>query len=590
MSDAAVAGENSDVTLAKTRPDDSTESSVKPGRPRQLLTAALMLAMAVVALEGTVVTTALPSVVGELQGLTLYPWVFSIYLLASTTTVPIYGKLADVYGRKPVFLVGLSLFLLGTALCGAAQSMVQLVALRAVQGIGAGAVLPMTLTVFGDVYSLKERAKVQPLTASVWGILSLVGPAAGAFITVALSWRWVFWVGIPVGLVALVLVGSFLKERVRRREVAIDYAGALTLTLGLVALLLAVLNGGEVFPWGSWQTLGLLGLAAALLVLFAVVERRAADPVLPFGAHRIREVAVSNAGNVLFGVCMFGLSSYVPLWVQGVRGESAAGAGAVLTPLMIMWSVTALLSGRLYVRIGFRATALLGVICIALGVLPLAFVQPETPRWLMMLGMGMAGVGFGNASTAFLLAPQSAVPWNLRGAVTSSTQFARTIGGAVGVALLGAILNSRLAGALETGTLAGPAGQAGVAGQVGEDTQALVSALLTPASRAALPASTVEALAGAMADGLHRIYLSLLVVAVLGVIQIAVFARRSAKAPEPQLVPPAVPRATPDPYRARQPASVNGRARTQDEGAGASSAVETHPAAPSPAVASPSPR
>jgi len=266
---------------------------------------------------------------------------------------------------------------------------------------------------------------------------------------------------------------------------------------------------------------------------------------------------------------------------------------------MIMWSVTALLSGRLYVRIGFRATALLGVTCIALGILPLAFVQPETPRWLMMLGMGIAGVGFGNASTAFLLAPQSAVPWNLRGAVTSSTQFARTIGGAVGVALLGAVLNSRLAVALETGTLTGQVGQAGVVGvvgQAGENTQALVSALLTPASRAALPASTVAALSGAMADGLHRIYLALLVVAVLGVIQIAVFSRRSAKVPGPQLVPaapgagamPAAQGLTPN--HARQSASVNGQAQTQDEGAGASSAVGTRPVAPSPAAASPSPR
>src|SRR5687767_6339289 len=371
-----------------------------------------MASMAVVALEGTVVTTALPSVVGELQGLTLYPWVFSIYLLASTTTVPIYGKLSDVYGRKPVLLTGLGIFLLGTALCGAAQSMVQLVALRGLQGIGAGAVLPMTLTVFGDIYSLKERAKVQPLTASVWGVLSLTGPALGAFITVSLSWRWVFWIGIPVGLFSAALVWLFLTERVQRRRVQIDYAGATTLTLGLIALLLAALEGGNAFPWASWQIVSLLGATAVLFALFAIIERRAPDPVLPFAAFRLREVAVSNVGNVLFGVCMFGLASYVPLYVQGVRGESAAGAGAVLTPLQVAWSVTALLSGRLYVRIGFRATALLGVLCTAIGIAPLPFITAETPLPLVMVAMAMAGIGFGNASSAFLLAPQSAVPWN----------------------------------------------------------------------------------------------------------------------------------------------------------------------------------
>ncbi|HEV2124491.1 MAG TPA: MDR family MFS transporter, partial [Chloroflexota bacterium] len=414
------------------------------------MTVSLMLAMAVVALEGTVVTTAMPSVVGELQGLTLYPWVFSIYLLASTTTVPIYGKLADLYGRKPVFLVGLTLFLIGAVLCGAAQSMVQLVAFRAVQGIGAGAVLPMTLTVFADIYTLKERAKVQPLTASVWGVLSLVGPAAGALITVSLSWRWVFWTIVPIGVLAMVLILSFLQERVQRRDSSVDYLGAATLTLGLLALLLAVLEGGHAFPWLSWQIMGLLAASIALLALFAAVEQRAADPVLPFAAFGIPDVAVSNVGNLLLGTCMYGLTSYVPLFVQGVRGEPATSAGAVLTPLMMGWSITALLSGRLYVRVGFRWSALLGTGLIALGIAPLTFVGPETPLLLMMIGMGITGVGLGNASTAFLLAPQSAVPWNLRGAVTSSTQFARTIGGSVGVALLGAWMNSRLESAVST--------------------------------------------------------------------------------------------------------------------------------------------
>src|SRR5437867_1605961 len=218
----------------------SFESPVRPGRPRQLLTAALMLSMAVVALEGTVVTTAMPSVVGQLQGLTLYPWVFSIYLLTSTTTVPIYGKLADLYGRKPVFLLGLGLFLAGTLLCGASGSMVQLIVFRGIQGLGAGAVLPLVFTVFGDIYDLRERAKVQPLTASIWGLLSLTGPAAGALITLALSWRWVFWLNVPVCALAIALIGLFLKERVERHQVAVDYAGAATLTVGLVALLLAV--------------------------------------------------------------------------------------------------------------------------------------------------------------------------------------------------------------------------------------------------------------------------------------------------------------------------------------------------------------
>jgi EmrB/QacA subfamily drug resistance transporter len=476
-----------------------------------------MLAMGTVALEGTVVTAAMPSVVGELQGLTLYPWVFSVYLLASTTTVPIYGKLADVYGRRPVFCFGLSVFLLGTVLCGLSGSMLQLVAFRAVQGLGAGAVLPLTLTVLSDIYTLPERARVQPLTASVWGVFSLIGPSAGAFITTAISWRWIFWLNVPLCLLALALIWAFLRERVQRREVAVDYAGAATLTLGLIVLLLAVLEGGHAFAWDSWQVLALLGVAAGLFLAFALVERRAPDPVLPFSAMRLRAVAVSNAGNLLLGVCMFGLTSYVPLYAQAVQGQPPLGASAVLTPMQLCWSVAALLSGRLYVRAGFYRTALLGTGLIALGIAPLVLLSPDTPLVLASIGMGIAGVGFGNASVAFLLSPQSAVPWNLRGAVTSSTQFARTIGGSVGVALLGAILNARLsAAALDA---------AGAAGIDSQDVNDLVSAMLNQTARAALPPDAVAALSLAMADALHWIYLALFALAALSLAQVALFGR-----------------------------------------------------------------
>ncbi|HEX2326140.1 MAG TPA: MFS transporter [Chloroflexota bacterium] len=497
-----------------------SESPVRPGRQRRLLTATLMLCMGVVALEGTVVTTALPSVVGELQGLTLYPWVFSVYLLTSTTSVPVYGKLADVYGRKPLFLLGLLIFLLGTLLCGASQSMVQLVAFRALQGLGAGAVLPLTLTVLSDIYALPERARVQPLTASVWGVLSLTGPAAGAAITETLSWRWVFWVNVPVCLVALALLSVFLKERVHRRRAAVDYAGAVTLTLGLVAALLAVLEGGRSIPFDSWLFSFLVGSAVLLFALFVAVERRAPDPVLPFSAFRLRPVAVSNVGNMLLGVILYGLTSFLPLFAQGVRGESAAGASAVLTPLLVGWSLAALGSGRLYLRFGFRATAALGTFLIALGVSPLVLVGPQTPLLAVAVPMGIAGVGLGTASPAFLLAPQSAVPWHLRGAVTSSTQFARTIGGSLGVALLGALLNARLGAAL-----AGAPGLPGASGvATGSGPDALVSALLQPATRAALPPEMVQALSAVLAGALHAVYVALALLALVGLGQVLLFA------------------------------------------------------------------
>ncbi len=492
----------------------SAQSLVRPGRQRRLLTVTLMVAMGVVALEGTVVTTALPTIVGELHGLPLFPWVFSAYLLTSTTTVPVYGKLADVYGRKPVFLAGLALFLAGTALCGASASMIQLIAFRAIQGLGAGAVLPLTLTVLGDIYSLEERARVQPLTASVWGVLSLIGPVLGAFITVALSWRWVFWLNVPVSLATIVLLGLFLRERVERRRRAVDFAGAATLTAALVALMLVVLEGGRSFAWTSWPAAALLGGSGMLFLAFALVERRAPDPVIPFHAFRQRVVAVSSAGNLLMGACFYGMTSFVPLFAQGVLGHSAAGAGAVLTPMSVAWSTAALFTGRLYLRAGFRRAALLGTGLIALGTAPLLLLSPGAPLLLASAGMGIAGAGLGTANPAFLLAVQSAVPWHQRGAITSSTQFFRTIGGSVGVALLGALLNARLA-----------APAAAAAGTGEQDADALVSALLNPTTRSDLPAETVHALALAMAGGLHQIYWVLFLLAAAGVLQVALFAQ-----------------------------------------------------------------
>ncbi len=361
---------------------------------------------------------------------------------------------------------------------------------------------------------------MQPLTASVWGVLSLTGPAAGAAITETLSWRWVFWINVPVCLVALALLAVFLKERVRRRRAAVDYAGAVTLTLGLVAALLAVLEGGRSIPFDSWLFSLLVGGAVLLFALFVAVERRAPDPVLPFSAFRLRPVAVSNVGNMLLGVILYGLTSFLPLFAQGVRGELAAGASAVLTPLLVGWSLAALGSGRLYLRFGFRATAALGTFLIALGVSPLVLVGPQTPLLAVAVPMGIAGVGLGTASPAFLLAPQSAVPWNLRGAVTSSTQFARTIGGSLGVALLGALLNARLGAAL-----AGAPGLPGASGvATGSGPDALVSALLQPATRAALPPEMVQALSAVLAGALHAVYVALALLALVGLGQVLLFA------------------------------------------------------------------
>jgi EmrB/QacA subfamily drug resistance transporter len=472
------------------------------------VTVGLLLAMAVVALEVTVVTTALPTIVGEFDRLDLYPWIFSAYLLTSTVTVPLYGKLADLFGRRRIFLFGMALFLVGSALCGLARGMGELVVYRAVQGLGAGAVMPTIFTAIADIYRLQERARIQGLFSGLWGGASLLGPALGAWLTLSWSWRGVFFVGIPFGLASAVLIWSFFEERVERRSVALDLAGSALLTGGLTALLLA-LPRGEGGAGSSPESLLLLALAVALLVGFVFVERRAADPVLPLSLFKLRIISVSSVGNFLFGAILFGVTSYLPLYVQGVRGEDAAGAGAVLTPMLLGWSSSSFFGPRLLLRFGFRATAVGASALVALGTAVLVFVVPNGPKPLLYLAVTLLGVGFGPGIAAFVMAVQEAVPWNLRGVATSSGQLFRSLGGTIGVALLGAILQTGLRTRLAaTGAEDVPTG-----------------ALLNPAEAAALPAEALAGLRLALGGALEPVFVLAMAFALATVLIVVVFAR-----------------------------------------------------------------
>ena len=439
------------------------------GRARRIITAGLVLAMAVVALETTVVVTALPTIVGELDRLDLYSWVFSAYLLTSTVTVPLYGKLADIYGRRRVFLFGITVFLLGSVLCGLAQDMTGLIVFRAIQGLGAGAVLPTIFTVVADLYPLQERAKVQGVFSTLWGVTSLVGPGLGAWLTLTLSWRAVFFVGVPFGLAAAVFFMWFFKERVEPRKVSLDIAGSLLLMGGLTTLLMALTQGSEGLGWASPVVLALLATSVLMLVGFVVAERRATDPVLPLALFKLRVMSVSSAANFLSGAVLFGVTSYVPLFVQGARGEGAAGAGVALTPMLVAWSMSGFAGPRLLLRFGFRATAIGSTLMIALGAAGLLLVGIDTPALPLYISMTLLGLGFGPSTSAFLILLQERVPWSQRGVATSSTQLFRSLGGTIGVALLGSILHVGLtsrviAAGLDPstiGTLLTPSGAAG---------------------------------------------------------------------------------------------------------------------------------
>jgi EmrB/QacA subfamily drug resistance transporter len=366
-------------------------------------------------------------------------------LLTSTTSVPIYGKLADLYGRKPLFLIGTGIFLLGSIASGMAQSMEQLILFRAVQGLGAGAVVPLVLTIIGDIFDLHERARVQGFFSSVWGIASVVGPAAGGLIVDHFSWRWVFFINIPFGLLSAILLTLAFNEHVKRSKPALDYAGTLALTGSIVALLFALLQGGSSWAWISPQSIGLFATFLVLLVFFIWLERRAEEPILPLTLFKSRIIAISSLGGLVLGVTMFGITTYVPLFVQGVKGGSATDAGIVLTPLLFSWPVSSVISGKLILRFGYRLVAIVGAILTTIGAALLLFFNQGTGLWIIVASMLLAGTGLGMSSMAFLISVQNAVPWKLRGVATASTQFVRTIGGTIGVAFMGTVLNAQVA-------------------------------------------------------------------------------------------------------------------------------------------------
>lgn len=406
---------------------------------RPLTVVALILSLFMAALEATVVSTAMPTVIGDLGGIQSYSWVFTAYLLTSTVSVPVYGKIADMYGRKPVILTGIGLFLVGSMASGLSETMTQLIAFRALQGLGAGAMQPMAITIVGDIFNIEERGRMQGYFGSAWAVAGLIGPMLGGVIVRYLSWHWIFFINIPFGILAAGLLIIALHERVEKKPHVLDIAGASVMTAAVTALLFAS-NGGPTAIYGF--------VASALLfVVFYFIERRAAEPVLPLPVFKRPVIAVSSVAGALIGGAMFASMTYVPLFVQGVLGGSPTDAGSAITPMVIGWPIAGAVAGRLITKVSYRTLIRGGLVLTAASAVALAMLaSSESSLWLPRATMMVFGIGLGFANTALLIAVQTSVDWEQRGIVTASTMFVRTIGGALAVGAMGGVLRSVLAG------------------------------------------------------------------------------------------------------------------------------------------------
>ncbi|WP_329119684.1 MFS transporter [Streptomyces sp. NBC_01353] len=441
--------------MSRTTTRQVTPSATTP-RGRGPVVAALMLVMGLTALDGTVVSTAVPQIVGDLGGLSVFSWLFSGYLLAVTVTLPVYGKLCDTFGRKPVLIAGTVLFLIGSLLCASAWNMGSLIAFRVVQGLGGGALQGTIQTIAADLYPLKERPKIQAKLSSVWATASIAGPAAGGLLAGYGDWRWIFLLNLPVGLLALWLVGRFLVEPDRApdrapRKVSVDWAGALAVFATGTLLLTALVQGGVAWPWLSTPSLGLFGGALALAGVTVLVERRAAEPIIPGWIWRRRTIAAVNLALGALGLVMVAPTVFLPTYAQAVLGLGSTAAGFVLSAMTLSWPVTAALSNRVYNRIGFRRTAIVGITLALLVLLAFPLLPFPGEPWQPALLMLLLGGALGFFQLPLIVGVQSTVPYEERGTTTASVLFCRQVGQSVGAALFGAIANGVLAAHLGAG-------------------------------------------------------------------------------------------------------------------------------------------
>jgi MFS family permease len=466
---------------------------------RRAVTAALMMVMVLASMEQTITSTAMPTIIGSLHGLQHYSWVASIYLLACTVSMPLYGRLADALGRKRVILFSIGLFVAASLLAASAHSMLQLIFYRGLQGLGAGGIMPMVLTIAGDVYTIEQRARVQGFFSAVWGTASLAGPVLGWFLVSTLGWRSVFFVNLPFGLLGWLVLARFYHDQEKPHSVDLDLLGFVTLAIGCGAMLTLVSRLGP-GGWGVGPGVSLLAVTILSIWFYVFHERGARHPILPLELLLDRSIGPSLIGSGLLGIGFLSLDTFVPLYVQGGRGGGVGAAASVVTPVMLTWAMSGVFAAPLIVHWGYRKTAWLGSTLIIVGFSGMILCAlTGAPRSVLAGVLAITGFGFGPASMGYLLAAQNAVTWQQRGIVTSSIHFFRTAGGAVGIGMLGALFN----------VLTGPQLQHLQAGGISP------ASLLDPHMRDQIPASILQSAGHTIAGALHWVFIVMLGVAVV---------------------------------------------------------------------------